>query len=814
MAAPSPFQRPVPTPEVQAFAADTAAAFLTTLFRNTDSGFVVLHQIPSNHSQAFALNDPAWIRKATDVAMNVRHDQHVYQGVCVQSRHPERGSRGKSTDVSAVMGLWADIDIKSQHHAAENLPTTIAEAQRVIDSVPFPPTITVNSGYGLQPYWLFREPFEIANEDDRRAAAELIVAFQQYLRNTASRYNWTVDSTADLARILRLPGTFNIKGSTPILVSFTATDNEPRYNPSDFEEFLEYETDHSLLTPPAPVEGGHEIGADFARISNNCAWVRHCIADAATLPEPEWYRALAVTARCSGGRSLAHQISQAHSKYTAAETDKKFDQSLLQSRAPRCQYISNHFDPGGSMCGECVHYGRINSPVKLGIAAPARPAPVTDDGVARDEEAPEPAPASAANPHWRDMLLRSVSTEAPKGLLANAITAFRHSPAWDGVLAFNAFSLTTMAMKPPPWMELVAEYPRPWTDRDDCLAADWLQREHIEVRPDTAGQAAQAVAHDHEYHPVREWLADLKWDGQARVATWLNRYLGVPDDTYSRAVAEKWLVSAVARIHEPGAKADCVLILEGPQGLRKSTALNVLGYPWFTDQIPDLGSKESSIQIQGVWIVEIAELASINRSALDATKAFMSRATDRFRPPYGKRSIDAPRQCVFAGSVNPGGIGYLNDETGARRFWPVVCTGIDIDALQRDREQIWAEAVASYRSGVKWWMDTRDLELAAEQHQSDRYNDDVWDEMIRPWLERPVARRGIDGRDIEPFTSDRDSVTVVDVLVHCIGRPLDRCGQPEKARVGRSLTWIGWEKYRASGGAREWRYRRKGSEVF
>ena len=315
--------------------------------------------------------------------MNVRHDQHVYQGVCVQARLPERGSRGKATDVSAMMGLWADIDIKSQHHAAENLPTTIAEAQRVIDSVPFPPTMTVNSGYGLQPYWLFREPFEIANEDDRRAAQELIVAFQQYLRNTASRYNWTVDSTADLARILRLPGTFNIKGSTPILVSFTATDNEPRYNPSDFEEFLEYETDHSLKLRPAPVEGGHEIGADFARISNNCAWVRHCIADAETLPEPEWYRALAVTARCEGGRDLAHQISQAHPKYTAAETDKKFDQSLLQSRAPRCQYISTHFDPGGGMCGSCVHYGRINSPVKLGITTPTI-SPAHDVGTAHD----------------------------------------------------------------------------------------------------------------------------------------------------------------------------------------------------------------------------------------------------------------------------------------------------------------------------------------------------------------------------------------------------------------------------------------------
>lgn len=138
----------------------------------------------------------------------------------------------------------------------------------------------------------------------------------------------------------------------------------------------------------------------------------------------------------------------------------------------------------------------------------------------------------------------------------------------------------------------------------------------------------------------------------------------------------------------------------------------MLGGKYFTDEISDLGSKDAAMQAMGAWIIEIAELDSMSRGEVGRIKAFMSRTEDRFRPPFGRRVINSARQCVFAGTVNHGS--YLRDETGARRFWPVQCTGISLEALKHDRDQLWAEAVAAFKAGRAWWLDTPEfLEAAA-----------------------------------------------------------------------------------------------------
>jgi predicted P-loop ATPase len=251
------------------------------------------------------------------------------------------------------------------------------------------------------------------------------------------------------------------------------------------------------------------------------------------------------------------------------------------------------------------------------------------------------------------------------------------------------------------------------------------------------------------------------------------------------------MVSAVARVFEPGCKADCCLILEGPQGIKKSTALRVLAEPWFTDEIADLGSKDAALQTRGVWVIEIAELDSMSRSEVGRIKAFMSRSTDRFRPPYGKRPIESPRQCVFAGSVNHST--YLRDETGGRRFWPVECQApvIDVDALARDRDQLWAEAVSLYFDGNVWWLDSVELNRQAADEQADRYEGDPWDELILAWV------------------AGRDSVSINEVLTLCLDRRKDQWTQWDKIRVARCLRAHGWERFKAWGrGEREWRYRR------
>jgi predicted P-loop ATPase len=387
-------------------------------------------------------------------------------------------------------------------------------------------------------------------------------------------------------------------------------------------------------------------------------------------------------------------------------------------------------------------------------------------------------------PSWRDQLLVTDKGE-PRALLANVITALRGAPEWDGVLWRDEFALRTVARQPAPWGEV-----RTWTEREDALTTDWLQRQGIRVSKEVAGQGIEVVAGDRPFHPVREYLDSLTWDGIPRLHEWLHTFLGVEQTSYSAAVGSRWMISAVARIYQPGCKADCCLILEGPQGIKKSTTLRTLAEPWFIDHVPDLGTKDSLIQVHSAWVIELAELESISRAEVSSIKQFISAQVDTFRPPYGKRAGDFPRQCVFAGSVN--NHTYLRDETGGRRFWPVKCKApvIDIDALAEVRGQLWAEAVCLYFEGRTWWMDTPELNEMARQEQGSRYEDDPWDELIIRWA---------DGRD---------SVSISEVLTQCLEKRKDQWTQLDKNRVVRCLRSRGWERfYTGPRGAREWRYR-------
>ena len=295
------------------------------------------------------------------------------------------------------------------------------------------------------------------------------------------------------------------------------------------------------------------------------------------------------------------------------------------------------------------------------------------------------------------------------------------------------------------------------------------------------GQAAQTAARDRPFHPLRAYLKGLRWDGVKRVDRWLTTYLGAAETEYSRAVGSRWLISAVARIFRPGAKADCCLILEGPQGIRKSTALRTVAGEYFTDELADLGSKDAAMQTRGAWIIELSELDSLSHSEVSRIKAFMSRTTDRFRPPYGMRLVESPRQCVFAGTVNHST--YLRDETGGRRFWPVTCGCIAVETLARDRDQLWAEAKARFEAGSVWWLDTAELIQLASDQQVDRYEGDPWEEVIAPWIET------------------KSSVSISEVLEKCLAKPQAQWTQTDKIRAARCLRAQGWRGFESGWGA-------------
>jgi predicted P-loop ATPase len=404
---------------------------------------------------------------------------------------------------------------------------------------------------------------------------------------------------------------------------------------------------------------------------------------------------------------------------------------------------------------------------------------------------PQPvAVIAGGNAAWRDQLLLNLNGTV-KPVLANAITALRNAPEWAGVLTFNEFSSDVVLQKAPPWLDGNSSASTDWVSNDDILATNWLHHQGIFVSSEVTGQAVEAVARDRSFHPVQTYLKSLEWDGLHRLRTWLQDYLGVEPSPYAAAVGSRWMISAVARVFEPGCKADCCLILEGEQGIKKSTALRTLAEPWFTDEIADLGSKDAALQTRGVWVIEIAELDSLSRAEVGKIKAFMSRSTDRFRPPYGKRPIQSPRQCIFAGSVNHGT--YLRDETGGRRFWPVNCPApvIDIDGLAAVKDQLWAEATSLYFDGKPWWLDSVELNREASREQEERYEGDPWDELIMEWAE------------------GRESVSIADVLSLCLEKKVDLWTQWDRSRVARCLRANGWIRFNArSGGLREWRYRR------
>jgi predicted P-loop ATPase len=216
----------------------------------------------------------------------------------------------------------------------------------------------------------------------------------------------------------------------------------------------------------------------------------------------------------------------------------------------------------------------------------------------------------------------------------------------------------------------------------------------------------------------------------------------------------------------------------------------------------------------------MSELDRVRRADLEKVKAFLTARKDAFRPPYGRRVQDIPRSCVFAATVNDAT--PLTDESGNRRFWPVLCGTIRLEELARDRDQLWAEAFQRYESRENWWIDSDDGELlrAANAAQEQRYSEGQWDEVIAPWLEEPTQRMAPLGEHgallpLEPFHSTKERVTVTDILQHAVGKPIDRCAQTDKNSVSRCLVHLGWKRKQMSAGdlRGKWFYWRRESPV-
>jgi predicted P-loop ATPase len=414
------------------------------------------------------------------------------------------------------------------------------------------------------------------------------------------------------------------------------------------------------------------------------------------------------------------------------------------------------------------------------------------------------------DPNWRRRLLR-ISKGGIRACLANALIALRYAPEWEDRFWFDAFHNRAVLRGTPPWTAKTFR-DEPWSDLLDNLTTNWLQHQGIIVNKEITGAAVWTAAHDQWFHPARQYLAKCRkaWDGTKRIENWTTTYLGTPDTPYARAVGSCWLVSLVARVMEPGCKADCALVLEGPQGLFKSEVLRNLGAPWVTDDMggSEPGQKDAAIQVAGIWIFELAELDQFTTGRdVSRTKSFMSRMTDRFRPPYGRHAVPQPRQCCFGCTTNKEE--YLPDETGNRRWWPVTCIEINLPLLIANRDQLFGEAVALYEKGEPWWLDTPDLVALATTEQDKRYLPDAWDNLIEAYVDGPIETRWDPStrQNVTRTLPSLDSVTVAEILEKVLNLEPGHWGQSEQNRVARSMRKLGWtRKQKQVSNEREWRY--------
>lgn len=334
-------------------------------------------------------------------------------------------------------------------------------------------------------------------------------------------------------------------------------------------------------------------------------------------------------------------------------------------------------------------------------------------------------------------------------------------------------------------------------------------------------EAIDQVAHEKSYHPVRDYLMRLEWDQISRINSLSSTVLDIEQTTLNHAMLRRFMIGAVARVMRPGCKADNVLILHGEQGIRKSTFFAVLagaGEDWFSDSAIDLQNKDSYMALRRCWILEWAELESMQRARdSEAVKSFLSSRIDHFRPPYGRGMISVPRASVIVGTTNKRD--FLTDLTGNRRYWILtVRDHINVGALFAQRDQLWAEAVALYREAFtcesckprlsnndrcdkhKWWL-TDDEDASLRRIQRSYQQEDAWEELVETWINDSTMHITNDGQRL-PITMSR-------VLNGAVKKMPGQWAKGDEIRVGRILKRLGYErasKVTTDDGRREYTY--------
>lgn len=385
---------------------------------------------------------------------------------------------------------------------------------------------------------------------------------------------------------------------------------------------------------------------------------------------------------------------------------------------------------------------------------------------------------------------------------------------WAGVLQYDTFRDRVIAVNPP--MKMDAETTA-LSDNDVRLVRAWFEYHGKKPGPKDVQDALETIARRHSFHSVQGMLQSLEWDGVPRLDHVLPDYFRSPDGAYERAIGPRWFISLVARAMLPGCQSDCTLILEQRQhGVGKTSAFRALMRDpyWYAESSCGVDSKDFLENLRGIWLVGFDELDSLTRASLTKVKTVLTQLHDHYRKSFGHNSGDYPRACGFCGTTNAEQ--YLNDLTGGRRFWPVrVLRTIDVKKIERDRDQLWAEAYMRWKAGEAWHVDSPELRILCEAEQEDRLEADAWEEIIRRWFDDPTkfshtpvtVEPSSLFHGIRPFDGSR-GVTTSDVLKHAVGKLEGQWTRGDSMRIGGILRHLKMEcvQKRLKNGDRERRY--------
>lgn len=410
---------------------------------------------------------------------------------------------------------------------------------------------------------------------------------------------------------------------------------------------------------------------------------------------------------------------------------------------------------------------------------------------------------------WQKHLQYEPRSMVLKNNLHNITLIMENDPNLRGIV-FNQLADGLEIKGEVPWKHPA----RFWRDADDAQLISFVDSHYGSFSERNYRIAVTKVTDDRSYHPIREMFESLPlWDKVRRAETVLIDYLGAEDNRYVRAVTRKSLCAAYMRVYYPGIKFDNMIVLNGAQGIGKSTLISALGGEWFSDglALSDMNDKTAAEKLQGYWILEIGELAGMKKADIDKVKAFISRQDDKYRASFGRRVTPHPRQCVFFGTTNSEN-GYLRDITGNRRFWNVKVTGqgkckpweMTAELVQ----QIWAEVAEIARSGEKLYLDA-DLEAYARQEQREAMEQDDREGIVRNYLDmllpddwdsmdyyrRREYIRDIDDPTRSEGTMKRQTVSNIEIWCECFGKSKEEMRPSDSYAISAIMVRIeGWEK--------------------